>query len=143
MTKQTFTLIMGIVLLGSFFLPYLKFDSTNYSGLGLVLHGSARTRFILLAIPLSALALLAGASGKGKYEKGLFHWLPIITILVIGFIGTTFDPKYSDPTIPRPTNGIWEWFSKALQGSSYGFWITTAAAIILLFGDWIATKPNK
>ena len=131
---------MAIALLGAFFLPYWKENSINYSGFDIVLHGTLTRRFILLAIPLSGLVLLAGAFEKGSYSKGLFHWLPIITIVAIGFIVSSLE---LNPNLDRSDAGIFAWFSKTMKGSSYGLWITAAVSIILLFGDWIATKPNK
>lgn len=129
---------MAIALLVSFFLPYAYYNSTNFSGLDLIRQGTSSLRFIYLAIPLSALVLLGGAFAKGKYEKGLFHWLPFITIVLVGFFASRLElnPHYEN-------TGIVASFFKALKGTSFGAWITAAVAILLLFGNLIATKPNK
>jgi len=139
MTKKTFTVIMAIALLGAFFLPYGKDKSGSFhSGLDLVLHGGSSLRFILLAFPVSALVLLAGAFERGKYQKGLFHWLPFIAIVAVGFLASKMEltPAYQDSTIASS-------FLKGVQGSAIGMWITAAVAILLLFGDALAGKPNK
>ncbi len=136
MSKRTFQTVMGIILIGAFFLPYFKVESVNYSGLDLVLQKGSNIRFVFLAIPISGIALLLDASSPGSYSRGFFHWLPMLAILAFLFWA---DSQFNTG-INHRNRDLGTMITDSIKGSTYGYWITLGAAFLVLL---IEPAPNK
>ena len=84
MDKKMLTIVLSVVLIGCFFLPYFKFMGMGASGYDMVFSGGGNwEKYILLLIRVPALLLLLGALNIGNYIGGrtLWTWLPLLTIL--------------------------------------------------------------
>ena len=84
MDKKMLTIVLSVVLIGCFFLPYFKFMGAGASGYDIVFSGGGNwEKYLMLLIPVPALLLLIGALNNGNYIGGrtLWAWLPLLTIL--------------------------------------------------------------
>ena len=125
MDKKMLSIILAIVLIGCFFLPYWSIMGQNISGFDAV-KGSGGTweKYTLLVIPLSGLLLLVGALNNGNYPLGrnLLCWLPLLTVLFWIIVL----PLIHGTSIGNIFKGIG-------QGYGIGFWVTIAASLVLAF----------
>jgi hypothetical protein len=118
MNKKMLTMILAVVLIAGFFLPYISFFGRGVSGFDLVKGGGKADVYILLLSPLAGIALLAGALNNGKYvpSRGILCILALVGILYLiirsviegGDIGGMF---------------------KVL---GIGYWLSLAAALVLV-----------
>lgn len=133
MRKKNLTLILAVILIICFFLPYFSYASFQASGYDIVfgkgggMSGatSSSERYIWLVLPVSALLLVVDALLDLSIRDNLFFMLfPLIGLLYIAF-------------------RIWSWGAVA-SGTSpsmgemmdvmgYGFWISVVAAVVLPF----------
>jgi hypothetical protein len=125
MDKRIFTIILAIVLIGCFFLPYYSAMGTNMSGFDIVKsQGGDWKKYIPALIPLSGLMLLIGALNNGNYPggRGLWAWLPLLTIIFMLI------------ALPAIDGTPIKLVLKSL-GKEYGIglWVTIAASVILAF----------
>ena len=84
MDKKMLTIVLSIVLIGCFFLPYFKFMGAGASGYDIVFAGGGKAeKYLWLLIPIPAVLLLIGALNNGNYIGGrtIWIWLPLLTIL--------------------------------------------------------------
>jgi len=124
MDRKTLTIILAVVLIGCFFLPYYNFMG-KISGLDIVkASGGDWEKYILLLIPLSGVLLLIGAMNNDNYPLGrtLLSWLPLLAVLfwIIGM-----------PLINGAAIG--DVFKLIGKGYGIGFWITIGASLVLAF----------
>lgn len=136
MNKKTFLIIMSIALVGGFFLPYFKESASSLSGFDIVFKSGPLTkgpfvRFVFLLLPLSGLLLLIDAEEKGSHKKNILDWLPILTIAFI-----VLKYFFADKQQFSVNNVI----SYSLKGTSFGWWITFAAALLLVI---VQPRPNQ
>jgi hypothetical protein len=90
MNKRTWTIIMAVVLIASFFLPLASggggsaFDIVKAPGSP---HGfnEIMAKYIWIIFPLSGLMLLIGAANRGNYPggRGLWAVLPLLAVLYL------------------------------------------------------------
>lgn len=125
MDKKMLSIILGVVLIGCFFLPYASLMGVNISGYDSVFSGAGDwKKYILLLIPISGLMLLIGAVNNGNYilGRGLWAWLPLLTVLYMIIV---------EPLM----NGakIGDIFKMIGKGYGIGLWITIAASLVLAF----------
>jgi hypothetical protein len=123
MDKKMLSIILAVVLIGCFFLPYMSFMGMSASGLDSVTSkGGDWQKYILLLIPLSGAMLLVGALNNGNYPGGrmIWCWLPLLTVLYIIFI---------NPLIKGAAIG--DIFKAIGKGYGIGLWITIAASLVL------------
>jgi hypothetical protein len=122
MNKKTLSMILGVALLGAFFLP---FYGKGISGLDLVsAKGVDWKAYILLLLPLSGLLLLVGGVNNGNYilSRGLLCLLPLIAIIFILFVAPMIEgAKIGD---------IFKYFGK---GWGIGMWVSVVASLVLAF----------
>ena len=130
MDKKTLSIILGLALLVSFFLPYLDFGYSKASGLDIVKSAGeskdAIVTYIWLLLPISGLMLLIGGLNKGNYPGGrsIWAWLPLLTLLFILIIY---------PMIQGMSIG--NVFKSFGQGFGLGLWIALAAAVVAAFAN--------
>ncbi|MBC7875382.1 MAG: hypothetical protein H7Y01_15385 [Ferruginibacter sp.] len=120
MDRKTLTLVLGVALLGGFFLPYWVgasgFDYVSAKGAGW-------EQYLLLLIPLSGLLLIFGALNNNYIlGRGLLSWLPFLTLIFVLIV---------NPLIKGMAIG--DIFKAIGRGYGAGLWITLIAAIILAF----------
>jgi len=125
MDRKTLTIILGVALIGCFFLPFLSFMGSSVSGLDLVTaKGAGWETYLLLLIPLSGLLLLLGALNNGNYiiPRALLSWLPLLTLIFTIFI---------NPLINGAAFGdIFKYIGK---GYGVGMWVAIATSLVLAF----------
>ena len=124
MDKKMLTIILAVVLIGCFFLPYMSFMGMSISGLDTVTGEGDWQKYILALIPLSGVMLLIGALNNGNYPGGrmIWCWLPLLTVLYLLFI---------NPLIKGAAIG--DIFKMLGKGYGIGLWITIAASLVLAF----------
>jgi len=135
MDKRALSILLGIALLVSFFLPYLKSGSMTISGFDLLTAkgGSGGDfmdklmQYIWILIPLSGLMLLVGAMNNGNYPMGraLWCWLPLLVIVFV-IVKLYLDGKNAGGEF-----SIGEFTSVF----GIGFWIALAAAVVAAFAN--------
>ena len=126
MDRKTFTIILAVVLLGSFFLAYLSYSGRSISGYDMVFStgdlGGWR-KYLMLLIPLSGLLLLLGAfNGNYILGRNVLCWLPLLTLIFFIFI---------DPLIDGTAIG--DIFKNIGKIYGIGMWLTIAGALLLAF----------
>jgi hypothetical protein len=132
MDRRTLSIVLGLALLVSFFLPYLNMGGMKISGLDIVKNaGESRDpvmTYIWLVFPLSGLMLLIGALNKGNYPGGraLWLWLPLLAILFILFIY---------PLINDSGTKFGDLFKNFGAGFGIGLWLAIAASVIGIFAN--------
>lgn len=128
MDKRTLSIVLGLALLVSFFLPYMDFGGRTASGLDIIKNAGeskdALLTYIWLIFPICGLMLLIGAINNGNYPGGraIWCWLPLLALLFILFIYPLI--KGSD------FGNLFKTFG---QGFGIGLWITVAASVLLAF----------
>lgn len=119
------TMVLAVVLLAAFFLPYYQGFVGKVSGFDIVSSGGGGwEKYVLLIIPIGALLLLVGALNNGNYPGGrsLLVLLPLLGVLFLLIIA---------PLI----NGVpFKFILQAIgKGYGIGLWITIAVSLILPF----------
>lgn len=123
MDRKTFTIILAVVLIGCFFLPYYSGFIGKISGVDMVKGQGDWQKYIWLLIPLSGALLLIGAiNGNYVLGRGLLSWLPLLTLLYFLIIY---------PLIKKVPIG--DIFKELGKGYGTGLWITIVASVILAF----------
>lgn len=127
MSKKNLTIILSIVVIAAFFLPFIKVGPYSFSAfdyaLGRVegLELGSKFLFISFLIPIGAILLLWGAFANDPFTKsGFVLWMPLIGTLYL--IVMLYVRGSSDLTV-----------SELISWLGYGFWILLGASIILLF----------
>jgi hypothetical protein len=125
MDKKMLTIILAILLIAGFFLPYYSLMGMNMSGFDAVKSpGGDWQKYIVLLIPLSGVLLLIGALNNGNYilGRGLLCILPLLTVLFMLLISPLLNGAKFDHVF------------KALgKGYGIGMWLTIAASVVLAF----------
>lgn len=138
MDKKTLSIILGVAIIGAFFLPYFSFAGIfKLSAFDLVSgkemmegsrnSGGSAERFVLLVGPLAGVLLLIGALNNGNYILGR----PVLGIL--GLIGSLY--LVVRILIEGEGNGI-EYIFKLM---GLGFWLGLIASIVVL----VYNPPEK
>ncbi len=117
MNRKILTMVLAVLLIAGFFLPYLSFLGRGISGFELVKAGGKADVYILALSPLAGILLLVGALNNGNYipSRGILIILALVGVLYLivrsliegGAVGDLFK----------------------LLG--VGYWLSLAAAVIL------------
>lgn len=129
MNRKTLSIILGVVLLVSFFLPYLSVAGIfKVSGLDIVTGGKgmmsgakgSADRFLMLLTPIAGALLLVGAFNNEKY--------PVSRLLlgILALIGILY------PILRGVIEGGGEGIGQVFRFLGIGFWLGLVAAIVLL-----------
>jgi hypothetical protein len=120
MDKKMLTIILAVVLIGCFFLDWGG-GSSGFDGIKA--EAGNWQKYIPLIIPLSGIMLLIGAmSGNYIGGRGLWTWLPLLTVLYLIIFKDLIDGK-----------AIGEIFKAIGKNYGIGKWITIAASLVLAF----------
>ena len=122
MDRKTFTIVLAVILIGCFFLPYVSYMGRSVSAFDIMkAPGGDWQKYIGLLIPISGLLLLVGALNNENYPLGrnLLCWVPLLTVIYILVIEPVLINKASIGDVFKIT-GV-------------GLWITLAASLVLAF----------
>ncbi len=134
MRKKNLTLILAVILIICFFLPYFSYASFQASGYDIVfgkgggMSGatSSSERYIWLVLPVSALLLVVDALLDLSIRDNLFFMLfPLIGLLYIAFRIWAAGAEVSGGASPS--------VGDLMHVMGYGYWISVVAAVILPF----------
>jgi hypothetical protein len=121
--KRVLTIVLSIILLVSFFLPYFGHIWRGASGYTMVANyetvAGSWERYIWLFIPVSAILLLIGAFNKERYivSRKFLSLLPLLTIIFICIWLRTVSFSYET---------LISWLG-------FGFWVSILASLFLVF----------
>jgi uncharacterized membrane protein YciS (DUF1049 family) len=120
MNKKTLTMILAVLLIVGFFLPYISaslFSMKGFSGLDLIKGVGKADKYVLLLSPIAGLLLLAGAANNGNYilSKGVLVLLALIGVLYM------------------PIRGLIDGvdLGKLFQSMGIGYWLSLVSCILL------------
>lgn len=125
MDRKMLTIILGVLLIAGFFLPYYSFFGMNISGFDAIKSpGGGWQKYIILLIPLSGVLLLIGALNNENYmlSRGILCMLPLLTVLFMIFISPLLDGAK-----------IGDIFKSIGKGYGIGMWLTIATSLVLAF----------
>lgn len=136
MDRKLFTTIFAIILVASFFLPYLKFGNlASMSGLDIVSSNAGKggdwddmlMQYIWVLIPLSGLILLLGSLNRENYflGRGLWTWLPLLTVIFV-IVKLYLESKNAGGGSAVSIGDLVKIFGM-------GFWVAAVASLILAF----------
>jgi len=141
MTKKNVHLLLAIVLLVCFFLPYISFPGFTMNGFQTVFGksgaegiGSGRLLFACLLIPIGAIMILLSSwTEKRSTLQDYVFWMPLVGVLVLTVV--LYLQMNKGARLAGGDLGV----SYYLNLWGYGLWITLIAAI----GVVVNEKANK
>ena len=138
MDKKTTSIILVIILLGAFFLPYVSINSAygqiRISGFEVVFGkggqsgiSSGKFMFATLLVPIGAILILFSVLGERTSTLADYvYWMPLIGI-VINTIFMFLEMKKGATLVGGTLD-----FGTFLKAMGYAYWLTVAASIGVL-----------
>ena len=126
MYKKTFTTILSVVLLGSFFMPFFYWHSFEMSGFNFVLsEHTPPYKYFLLAIPLTTIfhLLVVLSQENNFYTRKLLSWIPLATLIVV--FALILAKERSDDSFFGNGN--------ILSSTGAGFWVALVFSLLLAY----------
>ena len=133
MERKSYTIILSITLLVSFFLPYLNYGAIGRPSafrIAMVRPKSYETwdlviKYIWILVPLSAILLLIGCLRKNDIPgRVLWTWIPLLTLLfLVGWFYLN----------ARNISGRFVTSGELVNMFAFGFWLAFAASLLLAF----------
>lgn len=127
MNRKTISIVLGALLIGSFFLPYLNFAGfIKASGFDIVSEGGMgegskdADKYLMLLTPLAGLLLVIGALNKDRYIP------PRPLLGLLGLLGVLY------PLIRLIIESKGDGMGQVIKILGLGFWLGLAAAIAVL-----------
>ena len=118
MDRKTFTIVMAIALIVSFFLPLLKVGGSAFD---IVKSGGGWENYLWAIIPLCGILLLLGELNNNySVGRGFVTWLPLLTILVILILLPLINKTKLD-------------FGSMIKVFGIGMWAMLITSIVLAF----------
>lgn len=135
MNKKTVNVVLALVLLAAFFLPYISFLGTNINGFQIVFGknggegiGGGRIMFLCLLIPIGSILILISALGeKSSTLQDYVFWMPLIGIVFLTVMMYIQMNKGA-----QMAGGGDLSVGEYVKVMGYGYWITVVAAIAVL-----------
>jgi hypothetical protein len=123
MDRKTLTIVLSVILIVGFFLPYIGKAPFAFSAYDMVFNDRSGDweKYLWLLVPIPALFLLIGALNNDRYfiSRGLLVWLPLLTLIYIPVRMMSISDSNDFKTLVK------------IMG--YGYWISLAAALFLAF----------
>lgn len=127
MNRKTISIVLGALLIGSFFLPYFSWAGIlKMSGFEIISKGDVGAgiedadKYLMLLTPLAGILLLIGALNKDRY-------IPSRPLLgLIGLLGVLY------PLIRLIIESKGDGMGQVIKIMGLGFWLGLAAAIAVL-----------
>lgn len=118
MNKKILTIILAVVLIAGFFLPYLSMGPFSVSGFEIIKGAGKADKYVLLLPALAGVLLLVGALNKGNYipSRGILAILALVGALYL-IVRSLIE---SAP------------IGELIKMLGIGYWLTLAAAIVLV-----------
>ncbi|HYC39893.1 MAG TPA: hypothetical protein VEB63_05335 [Chitinophagaceae bacterium] len=141
MNKKTSAIILALLLLGVFFLPFLSFTQDyKLSGFEVVFGkdgregiGQGRFMFVSLLIPLGAVLItLSALTERSSTLSNYVYWMPLL-----GLIYLTIMSFLEMQSGARQVGGSLS-FGQMMGTLAYGYWLTLAASVLV-----VATRQTR
>lgn len=118
MNKKMLTMILAVVLIAGFFLPYLSMGPFSASGFEIIKGAGKADKYVLLLPPIAGILLLVGALNNGNYtpSRGILAILALVGALYL-IVRSLIE---SAP------------IGQLIKMLGIGYWLTLAAAVILV-----------
>ena len=121
MDRKTFTIVMAIALIVSFFLPLFSIGGSAFDYVKG--RGGDWQKYLWLIIPICGLLLLLGELNNNYVtSRGLLTWLPFLTVLYFILIAPLINGA-----------AIGDIFKAIGRGYGIGMWVAIVASVILAF----------
>lgn len=133
MDKKTISIILAILLIVAFFLPYISIPEAEIklSGYKIIfgkggLFGSKGVLvYLILLVPIGAVVALLTIFDDGSSNSGLANWLSLIGIIYVTIL------MYSEMSKGATLAGGSLTISKFISVLGVGYWITLVASVLL------------
>ncbi len=132
MDKKTLNIVLSLVLIGAFFLPYISFGGFNASGFNVVfgkdgmsgLVSGGKLLYVCLLVPIGAFILLVDSLGSGDSTSAQYgYWMPLVGIIILSVLMFTGMNTGARGALT---------LSLFFKVMGYGYWITVAASVAVL-----------
>ena len=133
MNKKSINLVLAIVLIVAFFLPFISFGGIfSASGFNVVFGKSGmsgivsnpKLLLVSVLIPLGALLVLFDSLGGGTSNLDYGYWMPLVGVIALTLL-MYFGMKSGAGSEFN--------FGEFIKVLGYGYWITLVASVVLAF----------
>ena|SRR5690242_18242430 len=132
MDKKTVAIILAVLLIVAFFLPYVSFQEFKLSGFKIIFGkgglfgGKAIHMYLILLIPIGAILALVNALGADKSSSNYGVWMPLVGIIYLSVM------MYLEMNKGANRVGGSLSFSQFMSVLGIGYWMTLVGSVLLL-----------